>query len=116
MAVPAEWKSRPGRSAKCWGCNAKLKGKQMDYLMQRIDTNTTWFIVAVVGFMLISVVFGAIGAKLELRDARRKQELLVDKRREDFLARLYRDLDTPTFMREARHPMDSVPYDVRKMN
>ena len=88
----------------------------MNYLMQHIDQDTAWFIVAVLVLMLASAIAGVIGAKLELREATRRHQLHEAKRRADFFSRLYRDVDTPTFMREARHPMDSVPLDIRKMN
>ena len=88
----------------------------MAHFMQQLDENTAWFIIAVLVIVLLSTMAGIIGAKLELRDARRKLQMQEDIRREDFLASLYRDVDTPTFMREARHPLDSVRYDIRKHN
>jgi hypothetical protein len=88
----------------------------MNFLMQRIDQDTAWFIAAVLVIMLLSGIAGVIGAKLEVRELTRKRQMQEDRRREEFLASLYRGVDTPTFMREARHPMDSVPHDIRKMN
>ena len=88
----------------------------MNTLMQHIDQDTAWFIVALLVILLLATLAGVVGCKLELRDARRKHQLCEAKRHEDYLDRLYRDVDTPAFMREARHPLDSVKYDIRKLN
>jgi hypothetical protein len=88
----------------------------MNYLMQRIDQDTAWFIAAVLVIMLLSAIAGVIGAKLEVRELTHKRQMQEERRREEFLASLYRDVDTPTFIREARHPMDSAPYNIHKIN
>ena len=90
--------------------------EQMNHIMQRIDQSNTWFIIAVLVIVLLSTFAGIIATKLTLREERRLFQIMQDKRREDFLARLYRDVDTPTFMRQARHPLDPVTYDISKHN
>jgi hypothetical protein len=88
----------------------------MNYLMQYIGQDKAWFIVAVLLILLLSTVAGVIGEKLKVRDLTRKRKSQEATRHEELLAALYRGVDTPIFMREARHPMDSVPYDIHKMN
>lgn len=90
--------------------------EKMNVIMHLIDSDTAWFIVALLVILLILAVAGIVGCRIELRNARRRQQLREAKRHEEFLARLYRDMDTPTFMREAKHPLDSMPYDIRRPN
>jgi hypothetical protein len=80
----------------------------LNTIYQAIDQDTAWFIVAVLLILLLSVAAGAVGAMLELREIQR-QRRVIDARP----VRIYTELETPAYLRQTRHPLDSVEFDWR---
>jgi hypothetical protein len=85
----------------------------MTHFMQQIDTDTTWFIFAVLVVLMLSAAAGWVGAKMELADHRRKR---IEQQEAQY-ARWQREwdaaTDVPTFMRESAHPFDAIPNELR---
>jgi hypothetical protein len=86
----------------------------MNNLLNMIDT--AWFIAAVLATIALSAFAGWFGARMEIKDYTKKKLAAEEARRAQWIKAVYHDIDIPAFQREAKHPLDSVPYDIRKMN
>ena len=88
----------------------------MNNLLNMIDTDTAWFIAAVLATIALSAFAGWFSAKMEIKYYAKKKLAADEARRAQWIKAVYHDIDIPAFQREAKHPLDSVPYDIRKMN
>ena len=84
--------------------------------MQQIDDSAALFLAAVLVILLISATAGWIGARMELKDYAKKKMRADEARRAQWIKAVYDDIDIPAYQREAKHPLDSAPYDIRKLN
>jgi len=85
----------------------------MTYLMQRIDSDLAWFVIAVLIILLISVLVWGFGLK---RKQWENERLIARaKQAQPTLERFVypANLDTPTFLRESPH--DGIDYDWRQV-
>jgi hypothetical protein len=83
----------------------------MTYL--RFDSDTAWFIAAVIVILLLSALAGYISAKMTIADNCRKRLRAKEALRMANWRRVMADLEIPTYQREANHPLDRDPYDLR---
>jgi hypothetical protein len=60
----------------------KRKRDRMNNILNVIDTDTAWFIVAVLVILLLSALAGWRGAKRELNEITRRQKIVEARRRE----------------------------------
>jgi hypothetical protein len=88
----------------------------MEHFMEQIDDSTAWAIAAVLATIALSAFAGWFSAKMEIKYYAKKKLAADEARRAQWIKAVYHDIDIPAFQREAKHPLDSVPYDIRKMN
>jgi uncharacterized protein HemX len=84
--------------------------------MQRIDSDLAWFVIAVLVILLLATLIW--GFSLKQKQWENERLIARAKQSQPTLEKFVypANLDTPTFLREARHPLDSAPYDIRKLN
>jgi hypothetical protein len=88
----------------------------MNELFTQIDDSTAWAIAAALATIALSAFAGWFSAKMEIKYYAKKKLAADEARRAQWIKAVYHDIDIPAFQREAKHPLDSVPYDIRKMN
>ena len=88
----------------------------MNYILQRIDSDTAWFVIAVLVIALVVVLFWVIDLKMTIQANKREHRRSEDRRQHsEWKDQAIPEVDTQAYQREARHPDDSKPYDIRKL-
>jgi len=71
----------------------------MTQILQHLDTNTIWFIAAVLVILFLSAFAGWLGARMEIRDYAKKR-IAADKAwRDQWPKAVYHDIDIPAYQR-----------------